>query len=331
MSATKRLVTAEDRLRRLLVMLPWLMEEGEVPIGDVAERFDMKDRDVLEIGCGKGDFLEALVKETGTRGLGIDPGFLPERGPDTSKLPLSFRREYFDPETITEVPDFIMCRHTLEHIPNVGEFMEDVVRICKDRTDIGVMFETPSAMRVFAEGAFWDIYHEHCSYFTIGSHARLFRQVGLDVTESYLAYDDQYIIQYAKPGSGPTRSEEEDLDQIRALAEDFPQKVADVQAHWTGIVDRTCSNGGKVAVWGGGSKCVAFLTTLGIADKISHVIDINPHKQGRFLPGTRLQVSGPSALKDDPPELVIVMNPIYLDEIGADLKKMGLTPEMVAV
>lgn len=66
MSATKRLVTAEDRLRRLLVMLPWLMEEGEVPIGDVAERFDMSEADVvrdleLVAMCGLPPYADEMI------------------------------------------------------------------------------------------------------------------------------------------------------------------------------------------------------------------------------------------------------------------------------
>ncbi len=298
-------------------------------VAEIAARQDLSGRHVLEIGCGKGDFLEELVAQTGAEALGVDPGFIPERLPGAAGKDIRFLREYFDPTHIETIPDLIVCRHTLEHIPDVGRFMGDVMSVAGPETQ--VMFETPDVARVLAEGAFWDIYHEHCSYFTIGSHARLFRQAGLDVSLSYLAYDGQYIIQYAEPGQGAPRDEERDLDEIIALAEAFPAKVAETRAYWTDRVRAAHAAGQGVAIWGGGSKGVAFLTTNGLGPEITHVIDINIHKQGKYMPGTGHIVSGPEALVADPPALVIAMNPIYLAEIRSDLSALGLSPELVAV
>ena len=299
---------------------------------EVASLYDLKGKKTLEIGCGKGEFLQELAQQTGTHGLGVDPGFIPERLPGADGRDIVFQREYFDPATIAEAPDFVVCRHTLEHIPAVGQFMDDIATALRGRTDVGIFFETPDVRRVLAEGAFWDIYYEHCSYFTLGSHARLFRRAGMDVTKLYLAYDDQYIIQYAEPSTGRLPlPEEDDLDAVRALAATFPAKVAEIRAHWTDFVRSRHAAGKRVAIWGGGSKGVSFLTTNDLGEEVAQVIDINPFKQGRYLPGTGHLVSGPESLKDAPPDTVIVMNPIYLPEIGADLAAMGLTPELVAV
>ena len=107
----------------------------------------------------------------------------------------------------------------------------------RDRSDVGIFFETPDVRRVLDEGAFWDIYFEHCSYFTLGSHARLFRREGMDVTKLYLAYDGQYIIQYAQPAAGRgLLAEEDDLEEVRALAAAFPAKVAETRTYWTNFV-----------------------------------------------------------------------------------------------
>ncbi|MGB3247376.1 MAG: class I SAM-dependent methyltransferase [Sulfitobacter sp.] len=299
---------------------------------EVASLYDLKGKRTLEIGCGKGEFLQELAQQTGTQGLGVDPGFIPERLPGADGQDIHFQREYFDPATIAETPDFVVCRHTLEHIPAVGQFMEDIATAIRSRTDVGIFFETPDVRRVLDEGAFWDIYYEHCSYFTLGSHARLFRRAGMDVTKLYLAYDDQYIIQYAEPSTDrPPLPEENDLDAVRALAKAFPAKVEEIRAYWTDFVRTRHREGKRVAIWGGGSKGVSFLTTNDLGAEVAQVIDINPFKQGRYLPGTGHLVSGPESLKDAPPDTVIVMNPIYLKEIGADLAAMGLSPELVAV
>jgi len=299
---------------------------------EIASLYDLKGKHTLEIGCGKGEFLEELNRQTETECLGVDPGFIPERLPGAHGRPIEFQREYFDPATIAKTPDFVVCRHTLEHIPSVGQFMGDIAEVLKGREDAGSVFELPDVMRGLDDDAFWDISFEHCCYFTLGSHARLFHRNGMDVTKLYLAYDDQYIIQSAEPAAGrPVLDNVDDLDRARDLAAKFPAKVAEIRAYWTDFVKTRHAAGKRVAIWGGGSKGVSFLTTNGLGEEVAQVIDINPHKQGKFLPVTGHCVTGPAALKDTPPDTVIVMNPIYLPEIGADLAKLGLSPELVAV
>ncbi len=300
-------------------------------VEEIARRYDLAGRLTLEIGCGKGDFLQELVAQTGTIGLGVDPGFIPDRLPGAHGRDITFRREYFDPAAIETPPGFVVCRHTLEHIPDVGRFLADIATVLSGRRDVGILFETPDMARVLAEGAFWDIYHEHCSYFTLGSHARLFRRAGLHVTRTYLAYGDQYIVQYAEPGAGTPLPEENDLDRVRALAAAFPAKVAAVRAHWTDFVRDRHGAGGRIAIWGGGSKCVSFITSNDLADAVEQVIDINPFKQGKYLPGTGHRVSPPDDLVRTRPDTVIVMNPVYLPEVAARLAALGLSPDLVAL
>jgi hypothetical protein len=69
-------------------------------------------------------------------------------------------------------------------------------------------------------------------------------------------------------------------------------------------------------VWGAGSKGITFLNVLKSENVIEFVIDVNPHKHGLYVPGTGQQVVAPDMLTDIQPDVVIVMNPIYLDEIN---------------
>ncbi len=298
-------------------------------VAEIKGLTDLRGKRVLEVGCGKGDFLQELVRQTGARGLGIDPGFIPERLPGADGQQIDFIRAYLQPDQITEPPDYVICRHTLEHIPEVGAFMVDIAQIAGP--DAGIFFETPDVARVLDEGAFWDIYYEHCSYFTLGSHARAFRAAGLGVTSMYLAYDGQYIIMYGHTGDSSILPGEDDMDHLRDLAAAFPLKVRAIRDHWRDFVAQRHGAGQRVAIWGGGSKGVSFLTTDGLGPMVSQVVDINPFKQGKYLPGAGHRVLAPEALKDAPPDTVIVMNPVYLPEIGAQLSDIGLTPELVAV
>jgi hypothetical protein len=86
--------------------------------------------------------------------------------------------------------------------------------------------------------------------------------------------------------------------------------------------------GGRVALWGGSSKAVAFLSAVGVD---AAVVDINPYRQGAFLPGVARRVLAPDELRADPPDLVVAMNPVYVGEIRASLAELGLTPELVAL
>ena len=84
----------------------------------------------------------------------------------------------------------------------------------------------------------------------------------------------------------------------------------------------------KTVIWGGGSKGVAFLTTLGILDEIEFAVDINPNKIGMFLPTCGQEVVEPLFLKKYLPDHVIVMNPVYRNEIKMSLNKIGLSPKL---
>ena len=78
-----------------------------------------------------------------------------------------------------------------------------------------------------------------------------------------------------------------------------------------------------------GSKAVAFLTTLGAGDEVAYTVDLNARRAGTFIAGTGHRIMAPAALADDPPEALIVMSPIYLPEIKAQLRAMGVRPATI--
>jgi hypothetical protein len=197
-----------------------------------------------------------------------------------------------------------------------------------------VLFELPDVHRVLKEAAFWDIYYEHCSYFTTGSLARLFRATGFEPLELELEYDNQYIViagKPAAPNSLPSLAGEEDLEAVTAEVAAFPSRFAELKEHWLKRINDRRRQGQKLIVWGGGSKAVAFLTTLGLGEQIDCVVDINPYKHGKFIPGTGHAVQAPETLRDLHPDCVILMNPVYEAEVRGQLEGMGLSPDILPV
>lgn len=311
-------------------------------IEELVERYDkmfgLAGKSVLEIGCGKGEFLVRMCEIGGCRGIGIDPGYRPERTKSDAEDRLQFIQDFYSEEYAHLQADLVVCRHTLEHIQTTHEFMSMVRRSIGDRPDTAVCFELPDIERILEDRGFWDIYYEHCSYFSRGSLARLFRNTGFDVVALDKVYDGQYLLIDAHPRPGnqeidaqPPLPQEADLAHIRELVTAFETELPKIRQKWTKVFDLAKNRGHKTVIWGSGSKAVAFLTSLGLEGQVDVVTDINPYRQGMFMPGTGHPIVPPSDLVDLQPALVVLMNPIYLEEVGADLTRMGLDPELMAV
>jgi len=301
---------------------------------DQIQRYDLAGKSVLEIGCGKGEFLAILCERGACSGIGIDPSYRPERLMSTAAERIQFIQDFYGPAYVHLGADYVCCRHTLEHIGAVGDFMALVRQAIDQRSDVVVFFELPDMERVLVESAFWDIYYEHCSYFTGGSLTRLFRRTGFVPHRLWKAYDDQYVMIEARPGSEPQLAQlpgEDNLERTFAQVRHFERAIASrIQALRAQLADWRAT-GEKVVLWGSGSKAVSYLTVLGVTNEVAAVVDINPHKHGKFLAGSGHEIVSPEALHGISPDHVVVMNSIYENEIRASLAQMGLQPNMTAL
>jgi SAM-dependent methyltransferase len=300
--------------------------------GNLIDRYDLHGKHILEIGCGKGEFLALLCRLGDNRGTGIDPTCDPARiAPDVAGR-IDFIQDLYSEEYAHLAVDLICCRHTLEHIAQTGEFMRMLRRSVNDGHRPVLFFEVPDVTRILREGAFWDVYHEHCSYFAAGSLRRLFHNSGFEVLELRPVYDEQYLIIAGRPVSPGVQASAGPTGQVAALegavAEFERQSAAQIE-RWSEWVAQSAADGKRVVIWGSGSKAVSFLSALSLGDEIECVVDVNPHKHGKFMPGTGHQIVSPESLREYRPDCVIAMNPIYSQEIQADLDRMGLEPELL--
>lgn len=298
---------------------------------DLIERYDLRGKDLIEIGCDKGDFITMLCELGENRGVGFDPAYVPGRHPSPAAERLTFIPDFYSEKYTDYRADFICCKMTLEHIPNVGEFISTVRRSIGANHESVVFFQIPNARYVLCDVAFWDIYYEHCSYFTKGSLARLFRRNGFEVRDLWTAYDDQYLMIEARPVTATSESgalvDEESPAETLQMVDYFVEHYEAKRNEWRRKLEEMKSAGQKVVLWGGGSKGVAFLTTLNQSlDDIAYAVDINPIKTGTFMAGTGQEIVSPAFLVDYKPDVVIIMNPVYLDEITRDLHALGLAP-----
>ncbi len=300
----------------------------------LVERHALAGRDVFEIGSGRGDFLTELVSRTRGRGLAVDPSYREgDLRPEFADR-ITIERRFFAADDVPSQAAAVVCRHTLEHVHHVAEFLREV-RAALERTEGGIaLFEVPDAWRVLEEGAFWDLYYEHCSYFTPGSLARAFRSAGLAPMRLERTFDDQYLFITATAGKGKPPEplpEEDTADEVVALAKHFKRAFDEVQRQWRDRLRTARERGARTVIWGAGSKGVAFLSMLGVGDEVDYAVDVNPGKDGMFMPGTGHEIVSPNRLEELRPDLVVVMNTAYADEIAGELRGRGIETELLTV
>lgn len=261
-------------------------------ITGIVERH-FRGRSLIEVGCGKGYFLEHLLG-LGFAVTGIDPAY---EGDNPKVVKARFSRE------AGLQAEGLVLRHVLEHIRQPADFLAE---LREANGGAGTIFiEVPCLDWICRHRAWFDVFYEHVNYFRLDDFRRMFGRI----LEAGHVFGGQYLYVVA------------DLASLRDPAQApgapfaFP---ADFTASIGRFAERIRSRGAAAVVWGGASKGVIFSLFMRRAGaRIDCVVDINPAKQGRYLPATGLRVSSPAEMQSQVAEGadIYVMNGNYLDEI----------------
>ena len=269
--------------------------------------FRIENKKVVEVGCGKGTFFEMMLDNK------IDCwGFDPTYEGNNARI----KKEYFDETQKGIAADVIIMRHTLEHITRPFSFLHT---IAKANDHKGYLFvEVPAFDWIVKKNAFWDIFYEHCNYFTEESLAVMFDEA---VTGSF--FGGQYIYLWA------------DLSKLRNI---IPDNIQFTKLDFLNFDTQTVKykkmldQKGSLCIWGGGAKGSTFLNLL---DKermyVQYVIDINPAKQDKFVAGTGHPIFSPEILLRKPVKNILVMNENYHDEIKKQIKQFGIKANTISL
>lgn len=307
---------------------PRFQEYATALAAGLVEKYDLRDKDIVEIGAGKGDFLIMLAEMGGNRGRGYDPSYVPEEGYTAPNV--TFVQDFYSEKYIRQRADLIVCRHVLEHIEDPDAFIDQVRRAVGEQHSV-VFFEVPNSLWTLRQGGIWDIIYEHCSYYSPLSLAHLFRKHGFQVLAVNEVFGGQFLTIEAVPDDGTAAPPDTtaELDALAADARAFAENYRAKRDKWQSRLRSLAAAGRRGVVWGAGSKGVTFLNAMDAGEEIVAVVDINPRKQGKYVAGTGQQIVPPDRLTELQPDFVIIMNANYREEIGRMLDEVGVRAEIM--
>jgi len=298
------------------------------------ECYDLYNKDIIEIGCGQGDFLLLLCELGNNRGVGFDPTYVKREKHSNAKDRVKFIQDFYSERYKNYKADLFVCRHVLEHIQNPKGFLNTIRQAIGNQPDTYVFFEVPNALYTFYRHFVWDIIYEHCSYFTPISLSRTFSSCGFHVCKLAEEYEGQYLCIDALPSKqNALNSEHEQHSEVDRIARDIESFASDYRKkveRCRGKIEQIEGKGKRAVIWGAGSKGVTFLNVFKYS-LFKYAVDINPRKQGMYIPGTGQKIVPPEFLRDYKPDTIIVMNPIYRSEIRELTNKLQLTTRFVFV
>jgi SAM-dependent methyltransferase len=297
-------------------------------------KYCLEGKVVIEVGCGKGEFLRLLCKNGRNRGIGFDPSYV---GPDTAEQgAVRFIRTFYDSQQNQFAPDFVCCRHVIEHVQSPLDMLRAVRQAIGNRMNSFVYFETPALPWILDTVTFWDFFYEHCSYLTAENLTWAFEQAGFQVLEAPSAFDGQYICVEARPALANRIAEP-------AMPRGVPDLWSKIQSFLARLKQRmeACeekvdlyNKAGGCAIWGAAGKGTTLVNTIDPQNRrVRFLIDINPAKHGKYVPGTGHQIVSPSYLREQGSRIagIVNMNPNYLEENRSILSQMSLDIPIVSL
>ena len=257
------------------------------------------NKNVIEIGCGKGFFLEFLSKK-GLNVTGYDPAY---EGKNEKIV-----KDYFSEKYATSA-DFIILRHTLEHIAQPYEFLCAIAKANRNQGQIYI--EVPTFKWIVKNQAFEDIFNEHPNYFTPESLRNIFRKcVDGELFEGQYMYVIADLSSIKPQDQIACDTDFQDALQITKKVEQYQQMVTSLP---------------NAAIWGAAAKGCTFANMMDQdARYLKCAIDINPVKQGKYLGGTGHSIISPDKISDFGIENIIIMNKNYIDEIKLILNNQNI-------
>ncbi|NDI10776.1 MAG: methyltransferase domain-containing protein [Actinobacteria bacterium] len=299
----------------------WLTH-SEKYVNEMVARFSLSGTSqVVEVASNDGYLLQ-FVKSRGIPCLGIEPTASTAnaarlKGIDTVErfFGVSLAREL---AAEGKSADLTAANNVLAHVPDINDFVRGFTILLKPQ---GVAtFEFPHLFQLITERQFDTIYHEHFSYLSFTTVSEIFESQGLSVfdVETIGTHGGSLRVfaQRSDLGARPRSTRVSEMMELessvgmrsRTFYEGFERDAETAKAELLKILVESKLAGKKVAAYGAAAKGNTFLNYAGIkSDLISYVVDRNPAKQGKWMPGSRIPIVDEAHLKKHQPDVIVIL------------------------
>jgi len=301
----------------------------------LVDRHAIRKKTVLDIGCGNGFFLKTICALGDNRGVGFDPSYTDLTGDDATTKDIKFIKDYYSERHAEYQGDLVCCRQVVDHLGSPKTFLKMVRRLIGEKMDAVVYFEVPNPTRRLQQFVPWNVGYEHGSWFFQESFRLFFELSGFDVKNVSPCHNGDYLGLEAVPSPGarasgkpaPGTQTARLADDLKTLASRFETEVS----KWKERLEQMEREGVRAIPWGAGEHGIGFLNILNIRQLMPFIVDINPDRVGKYLPGTGQEVVAPEFLVEYKPDLLIITNPTYENEIKQHAAKLGVTTRFLVL
>lgn len=298
----------------------WLVHAKEY-VDKMKARFELdKNSFVVEVASNDGYLLQ-YVKELSIPCLGIEPTKSTADAATIKGIPTL--QEFFGVKLADSLvrenkkADLTAANNVLAHVPDINDFIAGFATLLKD-TGVST-FEFPHLLQLVNHTQFDTIYHEHYSYLSLFAVRNIFLKNGLEVfdVEELSTHGGSLRVYAQKKNVGPQKISERVTDLIErekkagidsiAFYKGFQEKINFAKNRMLEFLIEANRNNSLVVGYGAAAKGNTFLNYAGIrSDLVSFVVDKNPSKQNKFLPGSRIPIYSEQMIKERKPHFVVI-------------------------
>ena len=305
-------------------------------VKSVSKKFSLNEKhQIIEIASNDGYLLQ-FFKEFGVKILGIEPAVNVARVAQKNGVPTITK--FFGSKTAEEIvqggkqADFLIAFNVLPHVPNLNDFVKGLKILLKENGIITIQFSA-YLLKLIEKTEFDTIYHEHFSYFSLLTLQKVFAHHDLiifDVEEipihggslriylKHLSNDSIEIMDTIQQ-----KINEEIIFGLNKIStyENFQQQITSIKKNVMRFFSDAKIQNKKIVGYGAAAKGNTFLNYCNIGNQsIEYVVDISPHKQGLYLPGTHIPIFHPDKIMQTKPDYVVILAWNLKEEIMEQMK-----------
>jgi hypothetical protein len=288
----------------------------------MSERFHLDEGSMLVEVAANDGYLLQYVRDMNIPCLGIEPTKL---AADVARdKSIDIVEEFFGSGLAQQLrnagksADLMTANNVLAHVPDINDFVKGFSILLKDK---GVAtFEFPHLLTLIEQTQFDTIYHEHFSYLSLYSVDLIFRANGMEVfeVEQIPTHGGSLRVFAQRLDTRPYPVDQSvkevlDLEKTAGIMDDaiylgFSKKLQNIKNDLLSFLIEQNKNGKRVVAYGAAAKGNTLMNYAGVrTDYVPYVVDRNPAKQGKFMPGNHIPIVGEQTLKDDQPEYVLIL------------------------